>query len=182
MAGARGRETAWREVGRELDRLHTMVLDCPDPHGWLDDPTAGRGYTAESLLCRLACVGEEGNGLAGPVRRLLNAGGVSPGRIFVHGDTNGGNVLCHREGGLMALIDWGDAGWADPAVDFYMVPPEGLEAALRGYGETAPVLLTEPFLLQVLADKIWEGLQEGVEPKQLGLQMRDLEERLSALL
>jgi aminoglycoside phosphotransferase (APT) family kinase protein len=27
------------------------------------------------------------------------------------------NLMCARDGILLALIDWGDAGWGDPALE-----------------------------------------------------------------
>ena len=29
---------AWRDVGRELSRLHHRIKECPDPQGYLDEP------------------------------------------------------------------------------------------------------------------------------------------------
>lgn len=171
----------WYAVGQELGRLHTGIRECPDPHGWLDDPAAGRGYTVETLLCRLKASCPAGAKLIGTVCRLQNSEGNGPEPVFVHGDTNPTNMLCCPDGGLLALIDWGDAGWADPAVDFYMIPGGVLLEALRGYADTAPGLVTEPMILQVLVDKIWEGLEEGTDLQCLDLQIRAWEEELSGL-
>jgi aminoglycoside phosphotransferase (APT) family kinase protein len=44
--------------------------------------------------------------------------------------------MCGRQGGLRALIDWGDAGWGDPTLDFAAVPLDSISAALEGYDQT----------------------------------------------
>src|SRR5688572_12323106 len=42
------RANVWREVGRELARLHLRVRECPDPDGYLDHP--GRTWDLEPVL------------------------------------------------------------------------------------------------------------------------------------
>ena len=37
--------------------------------------------------------------------------------------------------GRVQLIDWGDAGFGDPAYDFRSLPMQSIEVALRGYRE-----------------------------------------------
>jgi hypothetical protein len=44
--------------------------------------------------------------------------------------------MCGRKGGLLALIDWGDAGWGDPTLDFAAVPLDSISAVLEGYDRT----------------------------------------------
>jgi aminoglycoside phosphotransferase (APT) family kinase protein len=44
-------------------------------------------------------------------------------------------------GELLAIIDWGDAGWGDPRLDFAAMPLAAVPAALDGHEEEAPGLL-----------------------------------------
>jgi aminoglycoside phosphotransferase (APT) family kinase protein len=44
------------------------------------------------------------------------------------------NIMCGPDGVLLALLDWGDAGWGDPALDFASVPLDMMSCALDGYG------------------------------------------------
>jgi aminoglycoside phosphotransferase (APT) family kinase protein len=53
----------------------------------------------------------------------------------VHYDVHGGNVL--RAAAGATLIDWGDAGWADPAHDFGAIPMHRVPEVLDGYEEVA---------------------------------------------
>ena len=72
---------------------------------WLDDP----GWNAAALLDLPA------------VRRLADhavdlTGETAP-VTFTHGDLIPGNILVDDEGRLAAIIDWGGAGFGDPAQD-----------------------------------------------------------------
>jgi aminoglycoside phosphotransferase (APT) family kinase protein len=42
--------------------------------------------------------------------------------------------MCDGRGGLLGLIDWGDAGWGDPTLDFATIPIELITTAIEGYG------------------------------------------------
>ena len=53
---------------------------------------------------------------------------------FVHDDLHEKNLMATPGGALLALIDWGDAGWGDPALDFASMPLAAVQFALEGYG------------------------------------------------
>jgi aminoglycoside phosphotransferase (APT) family kinase protein len=138
----------YADIGRELAKLHLGVTDCNDPDGRLDRPSrgGGQGYTAAHL--------EEG------LKRTLAVGFLSPAsadwliaayahlepaiqdsaefRRFLHNDLQPSNVMVN-DGNLAAIIDWGDAGWGDPALDFRGMPPSMLPHALAGYREISPL-------------------------------------------
>ena len=131
------REDMWRETGRELARLHTEVRSCPDPCGYLDSP--GFELNLEPTLKRLVDTRGVSAAVRSDIERLIGelspyVTGAPSARCFVHDDVHEMNVMCTREGGLLALIDWGDAGWGDPARDFSSMPLEMIPAALDGYG------------------------------------------------
>jgi aminoglycoside phosphotransferase (APT) family kinase protein len=50
------------------------------------------------------------------------------------------NAMCTTQGELLALIDWGDAGWGDPALDFASMPIAAVEHARAGYDEVTSIL------------------------------------------
>ena len=52
---------------------------------------------------------------------------------FLHNDAHAGNVMCTRDGALVALIDWGDAGWGDPAHELGSLPIEAVPHVVAGY-------------------------------------------------
>jgi aminoglycoside phosphotransferase (APT) family kinase protein len=44
-----------------------------------------------------------------------------------------GNVMCRRNSALVALIDWGDAGWGDPAHELGSLAIEAVPHVVAGY-------------------------------------------------
>ncbi|BDC48322.1 hypothetical protein F183_A06380 [Bryobacterales bacterium F-183] len=130
------RRAVWREVGQQLALLHDRVRECPDPSGYLD--VADRELDVEELLqeyadtCGSAQVPEI-EGLFEELRPYVDDTSVPP--CFVHNDLHDRNIMCGPTGGLLALIDWGDAGWGDPALDFAAIPLDAVPAVLEGYGD-----------------------------------------------
>jgi aminoglycoside phosphotransferase (APT) family kinase protein len=113
-------EEVWRGVGQEIGRLHSGVHVCQDPNGYLD--THGREFNLDSVLKRLVDAGHTSDATAREIALLFRD--LSPyisrtnSDCFVHNDLHGMNIMCSRTGDLRAIIDWGDAGWGDPALDF----------------------------------------------------------------
>lgn len=117
----------WRDVGRDLARLHSVVSDCPDPLGRLD--SAGRVHSPAAVVDRwaLRCIQR----LRPLVREPL------PER-FLHNDVSPPNVLANG-GSYAALIDWGDAAWGDPTLEFSTLPMRAAAEALAGYRDVLPL-------------------------------------------
>lgn len=154
---------AWREVGRELSRLHNRVKVCPDPNGYLDKP--GRELDLHALLRLLVDVKRVGAAVAKDLAQLIDelrpqvAG--SPNVRFVHNDIHEMNVMCSRTGALLALIDWGDAGWADPTLDFAAIPIAALPHALEGYESETPGTLGEFPEARFVWDKLHLAMEDA---------------------
>lgn len=129
-----------RSLGRELAVLHQRVDECPDPNGWLDQP--GRDNEPEGFLEALRAGGYMNDDLHAWLRSLIvrlvpavqDARGY---RRFLHDDASPANVMVDH-GNFAALIDWGDAGWGDPALEFRCLPTRAVPQALAGYREVAP--------------------------------------------
>ena len=148
----------YRELGRDLAVLHSGVDDCPDPLNRLDDP--GRWETPE-FAARLARRGflspanvrfiEELHARVEPA--LVAARGI---RRFVHNDVQDTNVMA-RGAHYAALIDWGDAGWGDPAIDFRTMSMRGVPHALAGYREARLVDEDETAELRITWDRLWSA-------------------------
>ncbi len=130
---------AWRDLGRDLARLHSRTKpdgpvaslegeSLPDPRPW---PAALErdGYLSAS----------EARWLSNWLDRLAPATEGAP-RCFLHGDIQATNVMvtpgAHE---YLALLDWGNAGWGDPAQDFAGVPLRAVPFMLEGYREISPV-------------------------------------------
>jgi aminoglycoside phosphotransferase (APT) family kinase protein len=57
---------------------------------------------------------------------------------FIHDNIHDMNVMCSPAGELLAIIDWGDAGWGDPTLDFAAIPLDAIPYAQEGYELEAP--------------------------------------------
>jgi len=156
------RTTVWCEVGQELAKLHSRVRVCPDPHGYLDSP--GYEPNLEPTIARFIDAGAANQKSAREISRFLDelAPHVSSAeheRCFLHNDLHDMNVMCTQTGSLLAVIDWGDAGWGDPALDFVGVPLDMMSAAFAGYG------FTNRARLGVFPDAriVWTKLHEALD-------------------
>ncbi|WP_381796694.1 phosphotransferase family protein [Streptomyces niveus] len=136
-------EGVFREVGRELARLHRVT---PAGVGELTgvpveyDPDAGAPHRlVGGLLADGMLDAEAARWLGGWFDRLAERiPDGPPSRVLVHGDIAPQNLLAAP--GPLALtltgiVDWGDAMWADPAVEFAKTPLWGMPAMLGGYRE-----------------------------------------------
>lgn len=117
---------AWRAVGRELAKLHTIER-ANDPRSVLAKPDKrdARPYLIALSTERRAIVERW-------LERLDRAPPAAP--RLTHYDVHGLNVIRSVDGSV-SLIDWGDAAWADPAADFGSIPIRDLPYALEGYEE-----------------------------------------------
>ena len=132
-------EAGARDLGQAIAQIQlTSVADAPvNPYrsGTLAD-------VAELCFKRIQTVVEAG-GLTGDqadhARAIFQAGMATaePARTWGHLDLHGANVLT-QGGRLAGILDWGDAGAADPAVDLgqacVLVGSDRLDALLESYG------------------------------------------------
>jgi aminoglycoside phosphotransferase (APT) family kinase protein len=154
--------TVYREIGRELAVLHHNVADVPDPMGWLDEPGRVSVDEAATLVEQLARSGHLTHAHVRWLTRVMDrlvptASGGARWRRFLHNDLGPTNVLVNG-GRLAALIDWGDAGWGDPALDFAYLPLRAVPAALAGYRDVAPLDGDEEAEGRILWDHLAIGL------------------------
>lgn len=155
------RARVWWQVGREMARLHSRIDTCEDPRGWLDAP--GRRTDLEAGVHMLRDAGRLDERIAMETVALVRE--IAPSVVvdivprFVHDDLHAWNIMCSASGDLLALIDWGDAGWGDPTLDFAYVPLNHLIDARAGYESEAPGLLGPV----PEARFVWDHLQRGLE-------------------
>jgi aminoglycoside phosphotransferase (APT) family kinase protein len=156
----------WREVGRELARLHVRVRECPDPNGWLDEP--GREVDLEARLAAHASASRVDAAMVADLSRWIEALHpritVETETCFLHDDIHPMNLMCARDGALLAVIDWGDAGWGDPVIEFAQIPLAAVPFSLEGYREVAPSLLGADPEARVLWDRLdyaFADLEDG---------------------
>ena len=90
---------------------------------------------------------------------------------FVHDDIKDSNLLpCDGE---VALIDWGDAGWGDAAIDFRNLPPERTVDVLHGYREVTRT--DDTFELRARWDQLGALARRVAEPDERRRLLRLLE-------
>lgn len=125
-------EQGWRDLGHDLALLQSIEA-VDDPLGRLDSP--GRLTTVAEVVDALGP-------LDPPVLRRLHdlepavqAWAGAPTDRFLHDDIKASNLLVTSGGRYAALIDWGDAGWGDPAIDLRRIPPAATPAVVAGYRE-----------------------------------------------
>lgn len=151
---ARRRPRTWIDLGRQLALLHTRVEACPDPLGWLDQPDRESDLSerAEALASKLDLT--TARQLASWIEKLepFIAESVTP--RFLHNDIHEMNLMCHSGGELLAVIDWGDAGWGDPALEFAQMPLPAIPFALDAYNTHAPGYLGEAVEARILWDQL----------------------------
>lgn len=120
----------YREIGHQIGLWHRGVRDLQDPEGRLDKPELPNlrqtiAQNAERMSAK------ELRFVQSLTDRLEEA---KPGVGFVHWDLHTHNVMVDQ-GRFEAVIDWGDAGWGDPAINFHCLPAEYLPEILDAFGE-----------------------------------------------
>lgn len=121
----------YRELGTELAALHRGITDLPGvPVDEAGDP--------RPVIARLAASGHLSGDLADWLTawfdRLEPRCGASTPLRLIHGDTSPANLLADPDSKrLNAILDWGDAAWADPATEFAKLPLRAMPAVLDGY-------------------------------------------------
>jgi aminoglycoside phosphotransferase (APT) family kinase protein len=160
------RENVWRDVGRQIARLHTQVHSCTDPNAYLDTP--GRELNLQPAVKRLADSGHASGDITSEIERLIDelrphVSCAAVADCFVHNDLHEMNIMCSREGALLGLIDWGDAGWGDPALDFAAVPLDVISTALEGYGADNVKRLGVCPQARFIWDRLPDALDEAAE-------------------
>jgi aminoglycoside phosphotransferase (APT) family kinase protein len=152
----------WTQVGEQLALLHQTVRACPDPNNYLDTP--GRDPDLSELLAEYVNTTQPTAAEIRAIERLIadlqpHITQSEPAPCFLHNDLHDRNLMCGASGGLLALIDWGDAGWGDPVLDFAPIPGAALPFVLKGYGPTAR--LGPNYEARIRWDQLAHALESG---------------------
>lgn len=145
---------AWRELGRDLGRLHSGVERTPATELLIwDDKTDPR-----PLPGVIAAAGYFGVAEAAWLERWLDRLAPYAEKLgeprFLHGDSQASNLMIDVDSlDYVAVLDWGSCEWGDVARDFAGVPLRAVPAMLEGYREGRP---TDEGLL---ARIVWRHLQ-----------------------
>jgi aminoglycoside phosphotransferase (APT) family kinase protein len=110
-----------RALGRALFTLHVPAPSQAPVNPYRGVPLAER----EDPLPALAALhgGTPPRPLGRVWARALEAEAIAPAahRVWTHGDLHARNILVAADGGLAGVLDWGDVGAADPAVDLSLL-------------------------------------------------------------
>lgn len=133
----------YRELGSDLARWHARAVPSPDPLAALPHPDTG---APDAIVAELADGGFLGRDVASSqdtagwlmrwFDKLERAGaGATAAPRVIHGDASPTNVIVDGPAGrrYVALLDWGDAAWADPAAEFAKLPLTVVPDVLAGY-------------------------------------------------
>ncbi len=118
------------EAAEQAGVWHAAIQNLKDPNGWLDRP---EGADADTTLNKNA------DRLPRPLRRWCELqlewlDTADPGiPSFVHWDLHAHNIVVDK-GLLTGIIDWGDAGFGDPVLNFHCFPAEFLPSAMAAFG------------------------------------------------
>jgi aminoglycoside phosphotransferase (APT) family kinase protein len=152
----------WRTVGQQLARLHRRVHACPDPSDWLDRPE--RVMDLQGRFAALASVSRLESRVATQVEAWIGAlqpaVAQSTSRCFLHYDIHEMNVMCTPDGSLLAILDWGDAGWGDPVLEFTQIPLSCVGFVMDGYGTESPAPLGDAPEARIIWDKLAGFLED----------------------
>lgn len=129
----------WREVGRDLARLHTgagpggpvgELWVHRDPRELVEQRAADGWFT-----------GLEARWLGAWLERIATAALTGPAvDRLLHRDPQPTNVMIGADHvGYVAILDWGCAGLGDPAWDFWGMPLRAVPFALEGHRQVAPL-------------------------------------------
>ncbi|TCO43487.1 phosphotransferase family enzyme [Kribbella antiqua] len=150
-------------LGEQLARLHVAErTELPgvsfDKGG--DDPWR----TVEGLLKRGYLDSSTAGWLNGWFNRLAERFDRNVPMVLIHGDVAAHNLLAGPDGELRALIDWGDAAWAPPAMDFAKLPLEHVAAILPEYVHHHNALATNATTRdeELAAATLWFHLEWGL--------------------
>jgi hygromycin-B 7''-O-kinase len=129
-------EQVFHQVGQELAKLHrlsrTTAADlCAIP---ADDDSADPRALTLRLLAEGWIDADTSRWLTGWFDRLSAHLPPDPPQVLLHGDIAPQNLLISPDTAqLTGIVDWGDAQWADPAIEFAKTPLTGIPAMLDGY-------------------------------------------------
>ncbi|MDR3690958.1 MAG: aminoglycoside phosphotransferase family protein [Fimbriimonas sp.] len=120
----------WVQTSIEVGKMHQEISGVDDPNSWLDVPddtdlARWLGQSADRLPVGWAK-------WATDFADRFSALGAAP-NVFIHNDLHAQTIMvsdCRMSG----IIDWGDAGWGDAALDFGHIPAEFLPESLSAYG------------------------------------------------
>lgn len=164
-----------RDFGRALRALHAPAPADAPVNPFRGVPLAARPDPLPALGALHA--GAVPRPLQRVWRRALAAAPPGP-PTWTHGDLHARNVLGAPDGGLVAVIDWGDLGAGDPAVDlsalWTVIHPADHTVFCSTYGPVDGPLLDRARGWALVFGTIFAGLDQDQDPDAVALGRRTL--------
>ena len=131
----------WRDLGRDLALLHANVERVGPVGASRDDmPPPDPRISVEERARDGYFTGLEARWLAAWLDRLAPAALTSVPARFLHLDVQATNIIVDPATlAYRALLDWGCAGWGDPAWDCFGLPLRAMPHLLAGHRGVAPL-------------------------------------------
>ena len=149
---------AYRELGRSLSQLHRLNRGSVGPLPGLRVEEDGDPRAAVDGLAEVGYIdADTARWLVEWFDRLAHWRPADVEVVVVHGDVAPTNIVVDATADLggvdptfqqgdpaslgldsATLVDWGDAAWADPAIDFAKIPLRAVPYALEGYLARTP--------------------------------------------
>ena len=134
LTNADSSEITWPELGRQLAILHAL-RPRPLPTVAADDGGGDPRRAVDELAHDGYLDPGTARWLTGWFDRLAARFPRDQPDVLLHGDVAPQNLLVDAStGGFRALIDWGDAAWGPPGMEFAKLPLADVAATLEGYG------------------------------------------------
>lgn len=149
-------ETIWSDLAEQLARLHQF------PVGTLAGVHTDTGGDPFVLVDRLAVAGYFDRDLATWLRdwfdRLSQSFDPNGPVVLLHGDVAPQNLLSSRGGDRVTIIDWGDAVYGPPAMEFAKLPLEQAALVVNRHVDHVP----GAHLTELAAGTLWYHLCWGL--------------------
>ncbi|MCW3041199.1 MAG: serine/threonine protein kinase [Solirubrobacterales bacterium] len=159
-----------RALGDALHALHVPSAADAPRNPYRSVALAGRPDPLEAL--EALCDREAPRPLTRCWRRALAAAPAPTTLRWIHGDLHARNLIVAADGGLAAIIDWGDVAGGDPAVDLsvlWTVLEPGLHGAFcAGYGPVEGALLDRARGWALCFGVIFAALEDDPDAAALG--------------
>ena len=126
-----------RAAARHLAALHQLALDAPPPYVRVLPADDDNGRAAIPQLVANGMLSQAQADWASEVLDALERDGGVETASLLHGDLRPNNLMA-TGGRLRGIIDWGDASFGPPAVDFGCLPPTLLPGFLAAYRRAWP--------------------------------------------
>jgi aminoglycoside phosphotransferase (APT) family kinase protein len=158
---------AYRALGRDLAKLHAGVTEADVERRQECDLNPGHWPSPERLAMEGYFTVVEARWFAAWFDRLASLAAVPIRPRFLHGDVQATNVLV-RPGSLeyTAILDWGNAGWGDPALDWVGLPTRAVPLVLEGYRDVLPTDDDLTIEARILFYHLWFALETLARPPQ----------------